>query len=108
MAKFKPGQSGNPTGRPKGAKSKTTGEFRELLAEGLADHIEMIPTYIDALDNPKEKLDLLAKFMPYILPRLQSTELREVTTLDELFQMTPDERQARIIEIQKKLSNESA
>lgn len=36
--KWKPGQSGNPAGRPKGARSKLSEDFFKALAEDFAEH----------------------------------------------------------------------
>jgi hypothetical protein len=35
---FQPGQSGNPAGRPKGARSKLTEDFFKALADDFAEH----------------------------------------------------------------------
>ncbi|MGA4923232.1 DUF5681 domain-containing protein, partial [Bacillus subtilis] len=35
---FKPGQSGNPAGRPKGARSRLQENFLAALADDFADH----------------------------------------------------------------------
>lgn len=36
--KWKPGQSGNPAGRPKGARSRLSEDFFKVLAEDFAEH----------------------------------------------------------------------
>jgi hypothetical protein len=36
--RFKPGQSGNPAGRPRGARNKLTEDFFKVLADDFAKH----------------------------------------------------------------------
>ena len=73
---FKPGQSGNPGGRPKGSLNRLQGDFMHELAESFAKHGK---SAIEAVikDKPHEFLKICATLMPKQL---------EVTTtvLDEM------------------------
>lgn len=74
---FEKGQSGNPTGRPKGAVNKVTQEKRMLflsIMEGQVDNIE------DSLDRIREESDekyikALTGLLPYFLPKQQEVEV---------------------------------
>ena len=68
MAKFKPGQSGNPDGRPKGVPDRRT-VYREALADRAP---EIITTLIEkALDGDSTALRLCAD---RIVPTLKATD----------------------------------
>jgi hypothetical protein len=60
---FKPGQSGNPKGRPKSARSKLSESFIKALAK---DFKKNGVTAIEALrrDNPKGYVDAVGKLVP--------------------------------------------
>src|SRR6185312_2833005 len=60
---FKPGQSGNPTGRPRGSRSKISEAFIAALNEDFAQHgvavIERVRT-----EKPAEYLKIVASLVP--------------------------------------------
>ena len=58
-------------GRKKGTPNKLTKELRTVLKDVIYDEIEALETHLDAL-NPKERLELLIKLMPYVLPKTTS------------------------------------
>ena len=66
------GKTGNPNGRPKGSPNKTTQSVREWLID---DNREQIRKDLAALE-PKERLQVLEKFMQYTVPKMQSVEAR--------------------------------
>lgn len=74
---YKPGQSGNPKGKPKGAKSKVTIVTRDSISNIINDYQVPFRDCLDRLakDNPagfvKNYIDLLS----YILPRHRATDL---------------------------------
>jgi len=97
---WKPGQSGNPSGRPRGARSKLSElTLQKLLADFevhgdnaitevrsknpaayLASIVSLLPKQQEKLDSPfsdltEEELDLLESF-------LKSTRARNVTTIE--------------------------
>ena len=62
------GKTGNPNGRPKGTPNKVTQGVREWLAKLIDENREQIRKDIEALE-PKERLQVLEKFMQYTLPK---------------------------------------
>ena len=80
MARWRKGQSGNPNGRTKGAKNKTT--VAKEYAKDEAGKRQMLPLayMLRVMRDPKKPLEVrieMAKAAaPYVHPRLQSTQLR--------------------------------
>lgn len=70
----KKGQTGNPHGRPKGAKNKVTGELREMIGEFLEGEFDTIKRAFKRL-QPKDKAKLYTDLLNYALPKLQATSL---------------------------------
>ena len=69
---FKSGQSGNKSGRPRGAKNKTP--LRDKVEEILSKRIEQIERDLDTLDA-KDRIQALLKMLDFVLPRLRSQDL---------------------------------
>jgi len=78
---FEKGQSGNPNGRPKGAKDKATKEIREKIASILEEHFtpERVTEDLEAME-PKERLMFLTKLMEYTVPKLKQTDIEANVT----------------------------
>lgn len=62
----------NPKGRPKGTPNKATAELKELIKTFVENEIEEAENLLIEL-TPKERLDILCKLLPYVLPK--QTEL---------------------------------
>jgi hypothetical protein len=61
--RFRPGQSGNPAGRPKGARNKVSEKLLEALASDFDIHgKEVIETV--RIDKPHEYLKIVASLVP--------------------------------------------
>ena len=58
-------------GRQKGTPNKLTKELRSVLKDILYQELEQIQERLDAL-KPKERIELLIKLMPYVLPKVTS------------------------------------
>lgn len=70
MAQFKNGQSGNPTGRPKGAKNLTTLQVKEILTGIIQQHLKPGQINRDLKElKPKDRLEILVKLATFIIPR---------------------------------------
>lgn len=58
-------------GRKKGTPNRITKELRSLLKDVMYDEIGALQERLDAL-NPKERVELLIRLMPYALPKVTS------------------------------------
>lgn len=56
-------------GRQKGTPNKLTKELRSVLKDVLYQELEQIQTHLDSL-KPKERVELVIKLIPYILPKV--------------------------------------
>ena len=61
--KFKPGQSGNPAGRPKGARSKLGEAFLEAMLVDFAEHGAVVITKVRD-EKPDQYLKVVASILP--------------------------------------------
>ena len=68
MARFKPGQSGNPSGRTKGAKNRTTEQLRAAIQQIVENNIDSIQAEYDKIKKPSEKLNFLVSLLKLVLP----------------------------------------
>lgn len=82
---FEPGQSGNPAGRPRGAKNKTSEEMRRTLREFIEVNIEDLQTQFDQLD-PEKKFRVLDALMKYVLPPPVSVDRLTPEQLEEILE----------------------
>jgi hypothetical protein len=58
-------------GRQKGTPNRITKELRTLLKDILYQELEQIQERLELLE-PKERIELLIKLMPYVLPKVTS------------------------------------
>jgi hypothetical protein len=74
---FKAGTSGNPKGRPTGAKDRTQKEIKEVFQSLVEGNIENFQSWIDevAKKNPERAFDMVVKLMEFTLPKLKAIEL---------------------------------
>jgi len=56
-------------GRQKGTPNRMTKELRSVLKDILYQELEQIQEHLETL-NSKERVELLIKLMPYILPKV--------------------------------------
>lgn len=71
---FKPGQSGNPAGRPPGALHKTTVAVREAIAVFAQNNVEKIDQWLNEIEDPAKRLDLYLRALEYHVPKLGRME----------------------------------
>lgn len=56
-------------GRQKGTPNKLTKELRSVLKDILYQELEQIQEHLETL-SPKDRVDLVIKLIPYILPKV--------------------------------------
>jgi hypothetical protein len=75
---FKPGQSGNPAGRPPGNPNRTTQIVRNLFATILEDEQDNFKSALETLrvESPKDYIQVMTKLSAKFLPDLTVTALQ--------------------------------
>ena len=71
---YKEGQSGNPNGRPKGAKNKIGVDLRDIISEFLTEQFPVIVEDFKTL-KPRERARVYSELLQYGLPKLQAISL---------------------------------
>lgn len=88
---FESGKSGNPQGRPKGAKGNIPQTVKEAISEALESRADQIAKKLDAVTDPVKWLELYAKFAVFIIPKNSKVE-----TVGEFDDWTSEELEAEI------------
>lgn len=73
---FEKGKSGNPAGRIKGAPTKETARFKEALNELLESQADKMVLWLEEIDNPKQRFDVIKDLAEYIHPKLARTDIQ--------------------------------
>jgi hypothetical protein len=58
-------------GRQKGTPNKLTKEIRTILKDLIYKELDEIQEHLDALES-KQRLELIIKLVPYVLPKIES------------------------------------
>ena len=74
---YKPGESGNPQGRPVGRKNKKTEAIREAYQKLTEDNLTKMSTWISqvASEVPAKAMDIMIRLSEYIIPKLARQEV---------------------------------
>ena len=99
---------GNKAAVGRGKKQATNQQLRETFERLVLANAEKLEADF-AKVTPVDRLNFISKLAPYFLPRLQAIELTAPPTdLEELMTLTPEERQARIIELLSKVRTDKS
>jgi hypothetical protein len=82
-------------GRLKGVPNHSTKELKAFLGAFLSEELATLPETFNSIKSPEKRLELIVKFLPFILPRVQDSNLENL----------PDSKLNAILEI---LTDESA
>ena len=87
---FKPGISGNPSGRPTGSTNNISTVIREQIESILSSKFttEQIEQDIATLE-PKDRLTVYMKLLEYSIPKMRSTELKTDNNQEFIVVMAP-------------------
>jgi hypothetical protein len=80
---FKPGESGNKSGRPKGSRNKTSAEVADRLLQLLDSRIDELYEDIAALE-PKERANLLINLAKHVTPAALNPEKLTIEQLQQV------------------------
>ena len=58
-------------GRQKGTPNKLTKEIRTILKDLIYEELDEIQEHLDSLE-PKQRIELVIKLIPYVLPKVDS------------------------------------
>lgn len=74
---FKPGESGNPAGRPKGTKNQFTLELKNAFKLVLTNKMPELEEWIDrvAEEDPARATEIVIKLTERFLPRIAQTQI---------------------------------
>jgi hypothetical protein len=81
MGKWKQGESGNLSGRPRGAKNKSTEQIRRTISKFISGNLTRLQKDFDELKTPRERLAFIEKMLKLILPPPQD-ELMKLSDAD--------------------------
>ena len=72
--KYTKGQSGNPAGRPKGAKNKAGAELRLRIGDFLTENFERLEADFHEM-LPQDRLRMFAMLLPYCIGKKQELSI---------------------------------
>ncbi|MBR3444441.1 MAG: hypothetical protein IKH14_01015 [Prevotella sp.] len=95
-------------GRKKGTPNKMTLTIREQLKNAIEPFLETMEETINDIVEPKDKVDAIAKILPFVVPKYQSTTInddtrRNVTLEEYLVEIDDQYKKTQISIAEKKL-----
>ena len=93
--RFERGQSGNPSGRPKGAKGRTSEQLRELIRDFLETSLPEIQDLYDKLE-PKDQIRFIDAMLKYVIPPPIHPEKLNIDQLQQILQYLKENEQQKI------------
>ena len=63
-------------GRVAGTPNRLTKELRKVLKDLLYQELETLSSHLDSLE-PKERLEIIIKLLPYAVPKVESVNYQE-------------------------------
>lgn len=95
-------------GRKKGTPNKMTVTIREQLKKAIEPFLEDMENTINDIVEPKDKVDAIAKILPFIIPKYQSTTInddskRNITLEEYLVDMDNTYKKTQITISEKKM-----
>jgi hypothetical protein len=106
---FKRGESGNPEGRPKGAKDKAQADIKQAYQSLIEGNLSNIEKWLNevATKDPGRAIDLMLRLSDFILPKLKAVELKTdfAEPLHQIIVVNDQETKDTMDKLKKQLNN---